>query len=155
MNPSARRLCVTVTASTVEDLRQRRDRAFACDGADLVELRLDTLQRIDIAGALAGRPGPVVVTCRPVWEGGHFAGSEEERRRILTEAVRSDADWVDVEWQARFDDLIEARGGRGIILSAHDFQGANFSRLPSRRRRWPTAWLSKRWRQHSVRAAGC
>ena len=39
------------------------------------------------AGALAGRRLPVIVTCRPTWEGGGFTGSEEERRRMLAEAL--------------------------------------------------------------------
>ena len=33
------------------------------------------------------------------------------------------ADFVDVEWRAGFDDLIRARRGRNIVLSAHDFDG--------------------------------
>jgi 3-dehydroquinate dehydratase/shikimate dehydrogenase len=91
-------------------------------GADLVELRLDRLIDLDVAGALAGRKTPVVVTCRPVWEGGSFRGAEEERRRILEEAVRAGAEYVDVEWQAGFDEIVRSRNGRGIVLSWHDFQ---------------------------------
>ena len=79
------RLCATVTAETTAGLRAARD---AARGADLVELRLDGVGDIDVDGALAGRSCPVVVTCRPVWEGGRFDGSEEERRRILAARVR-------------------------------------------------------------------
>ena len=71
-------LCATVTGATTAELRSRRD-AIEC--ADLVELRIDTVTDPDIAGALEGRRCPVLVTCRPVWEGGHFGGTEEERRR--------------------------------------------------------------------------
>ena len=73
-------LCVTVTAPTMAELRRRRD---AVADADLVELRLDTVSDPDVAGALGGRRSPVIVTCRPTWEGGTFAGSEEERQRLL------------------------------------------------------------------------
>ena len=79
-------LCVTVTAPNMAELCHRRD---AVTDADLVELRLDTVSDPDAAGALAGRRRPVIVTCRPEWEGGHFKGSEEERKRIL--AKRADA----------------------------------------------------------------
>ncbi len=113
-------LCVTVTADTTAELRAKRD---AVGGADLVELRLDTVRDPDVAGALAGRRGPVLVTCRPAWEGGHFTGPEEQRKRILSEAIASDADYVDIEWRARFDDLISQAGGRRIVLSTHDFDG--------------------------------
>lgn len=89
--------------------------------ADLIELRLDSVSDPDVAGALAGRKRPVIVTCRPVWEGGEFTGSEDERRRILGEALALGADYVDVEWRAGFDDLISLTGGRRIVLSMHDY----------------------------------
>jgi 3-dehydroquinate dehydratase/shikimate dehydrogenase len=109
---------VTVTAPTVAELRQRRD---GVTGADLVELRLDTVADPSAAGALAGRRQPVIVTCRPIWEGGQFKGSEEERRRLLGEALSLGAEYVDIEWQAHFDDLLARTGGRRIVLSFHDF----------------------------------
>jgi 3-dehydroquinate dehydratase/shikimate dehydrogenase len=90
-------------------------------GADLVELRLDSVENPDVTGALAGRRTPVIVTCRPKWEGGGFSGSEEERRRILAAAIDAGAEFVDVEWRAGFGDLVSARRGRGIVLSFHDF----------------------------------
>jgi 3-dehydroquinate dehydratase/shikimate dehydrogenase len=113
------RLCVTVTAPSMAELRRRRD---AVRDADLVELRLDGVTDPDVAGALAGRRLPVIVTCRPEWEGGRFAGSEEERRGILGEALRRGAEFVDVEFRAAFDDLIAETKGRRIVLSSHDFE---------------------------------
>jgi 3-dehydroquinate dehydratase / shikimate dehydrogenase len=114
------RLCVTVTGASMAELRQRRDLATE---ADLVELRLDTVEDPDAAGALAGRSRPVIVTCRPRWEGGHFGGSEEERRRLLADAQRLGAEYVDVEWRAGFTDLIASRRGEGVVVSMHDFTG--------------------------------
>ena len=114
------RLCVTVTGATTAELRKQRDGVV---GADLVELRLDTVADPSPAGALAGRHGPVIVTCRPAWEGGQFAGSEEERKRILLEAWALGADYVDIEWRARFDDVLAHTGGRRVLVSAHDFDG--------------------------------
>ena len=115
-------LCVTVTAPTTAALRLRRDEA-AIAGADIVELRLDSVADPDVPGALAGRRGPVVVTCRPTWEGGAFSGSEEERRRMLADAMSHGAEYVDIEARARFDDLVSRAGGRRIVLSYHDFEG--------------------------------
>jgi 3-dehydroquinate dehydratase/shikimate dehydrogenase len=111
---------VTVTAATMAELRRRRDEV---NDADLIELRLDSVPDPDVAGALAGRRHPVLVTCRPTWEGGGFMGSEEERKAILAEACALGADFVDIEWQAGFDDLISSCGGRRIVLSIHDFDG--------------------------------
>ena len=113
-------LCVTVTAPTTAELRERRD---GVADADLIELRLDTVSDPNVAGALAGRHRPVIVTCRPPWEGGSFAGSEEERRRILGDALALGAEYVDIEWRAGFTDLLARAGGRRIVLSTHDFTG--------------------------------
>lgn len=113
-------VCATVGASTTAELRRNRD---AVDGADLVELRLDGVEDIDVAGALEGRRLPVLVTCRPRWEGGSFDGSEEERRRLLEIARQGGAEYVDVEWRAGFDALVRSNHGRGIVLSMHDFDG--------------------------------
>jgi 3-dehydroquinate dehydratase/shikimate dehydrogenase len=115
-------LCVTVTAATTADLRRRRDEAAAA-GADLVELRLDSVSDPNVAGALAGRRGPVVVTCRPTWEGGGYDGPEDSRRQLLADALALGAEYVDVEWRARFDDLLAHAGGRRIVVSYHDFDG--------------------------------
>jgi 3-dehydroquinate dehydratase / shikimate dehydrogenase len=114
------RLCATVTGDTTAELRARRD---AATDADLVELRLDSVADPDVAGAIEGRTRPVILTCRAAWEGGRFAGSEEERRRVLAAAVASDAEYVDLEWKSGFTDLIARRQGRGIVVSSHDFEG--------------------------------
>jgi 3-dehydroquinate dehydratase/shikimate dehydrogenase len=109
-----------VKAPTTVELRQQRDEVA---DADLIELRLDSVSDPNAAGALAGRDRPVIVTCRPTWEGGQFAGSEEERKRLLADALALGAEYVDLEWRAGFDDLIAQRAGRGIVLSSHDFEG--------------------------------
>jgi 3-dehydroquinate dehydratase/shikimate dehydrogenase len=112
-------LCVTVTGPTMAEVRRARDSAGE---ADLIEVRLDGVDRPDAAAALDGRRVPVIVTCRPTWEGGRFDASEEERRRILATAVSLGAEFVDVEAAASFaPDLLRAGSGRGVILSSHCF----------------------------------
>lgn len=114
-------LCATVTADTTAGLRARRDEAARL--ADLVELRLDTVRDPDVAGALAGRSTPVIVTCRAAWEGGHFQGSEEERLRLLEQAWQAGAEYVDVEFAAWTARWIEKTRGERLVVSRHDFQG--------------------------------
>jgi 3-dehydroquinate dehydratase / shikimate dehydrogenase len=114
------RLCVTVTADTTAELRTRRD---AVSDADLVELRLDTVKDPSAAGALAGRRKPVILTCRSKSDGGFFAGSEEERRALLSEAIALGAEYIDLEWQGSCAGLLEHTGGRRVVLSHHDFTG--------------------------------
>lgn len=109
----------TVTARTMAGLIAARD---AATSADMVELRLDGVADISIAGALNGRSCPVIVTCRPTWEGGAFDGSEESRRTLLEEALDAGAEYVDVEWRAGFAGVIERSPAR-VVLSSHDFGG--------------------------------
>src|SRR5713101_6172315 len=117
---STPRLCVTVSAATTAELRAQRD---AVTDADLIELRLDSVCDPDVAAALAGRRRPVVVTCRPTWEGGRFEGPEEARATMLSDALAIGAEFVDVERRAGFvDDLLTRTAGRRVVLSAHDFE---------------------------------
>jgi 3-dehydroquinate dehydratase/shikimate dehydrogenase len=120
-------LCETVTGRSMAELLAGRD---AVTAADMVELRLDGVTDVDVARALHGRRVPAIVTCRPPWEGGRFDGSEEERRRLLLEALARGAEYVDVEWRAvredqgspGFGDLVRAHPAR-VVVSAHDFAG--------------------------------
>ena len=112
---------MTVIGRDTAAIRAAR-RAAEVD-ADMVELRLDSMVRPDPDGALADRRKPAIVTCRPLREGGMFDGPEEERLRILWRAHELGAEFIDVEWDAPVKPLIDARGGRGVIVSRHDFSG--------------------------------
>jgi 3-dehydroquinate dehydratase type I len=112
----AARLCETVTGATMRDLLAARDAATV---GDMVELRLDGVRDVDVAGALQGRRTPAVVTCRAAWEGGRFDGS---RTATCSVGVGAGAEFVDVEWRAGFDELI-ARDAERVVVSFHDFTG--------------------------------
>ena len=88
----------------------------------MVELRLDGVSDVDVPRTLHGRRVPAIVTCRPVWEGGRFDGSEEERRKLLSQAIAAGAEYVDIEWRAGFDDLLRVHATR-VVVSFHDFKG--------------------------------
>ena len=107
-----------VAAASPDAMRAQRD----ASRADLVELRLDLMDRPDADAALAGRRRPVIATCRASWEGGKFAGSEAERLAVLTRALELGADYVDLEWKAAdalagWPDDLRSR----VVLSHHDF----------------------------------
>lgn len=119
-------LCETVTATTMADLVAARDAATA---ADMVELRLDGVEDVDVVRALQGRRMPAIVTCRPSWEGGRFQGAEDERAAILERAIEQGAEFVDVEWRALRERTAPALARllethrRRVVVSAHDFEG--------------------------------
>jgi 3-dehydroquinate dehydratase/shikimate dehydrogenase len=108
----------TVTATSMAQLRAQRDAAVG----DMVELRLDYLKDIDVAGALAGRRKPVIVTCRAAWEGGRFEGDEATRLSVLGRAIELGAEYVDVEWKADRRAL-PTNPASTLVLSHHDFNG--------------------------------
>ena len=127
------KICETVMTTTLAGLRAGRDAASAPNRAGrigLVELRLDGLApgELDVAGALADRQLPVIVTCRPTWEGGAFNGSERDRLRVLSEAVRLGAEFVDIEMEAetRTPGVVTGltsgqRSQTRVVVSHHDF----------------------------------
>lgn len=115
------------------ELRLARDAAQG--RADIVELRVDGLDDIaglDLPALLADRAAPVIVTCRPVWEGGNYDGAEPERLRLLRRARALGAEFIDVEFRADWRSVLHHREppnartpepAEGIILSFHDHSG--------------------------------
>src|SRR6478735_8522808 len=95
-------------------------KALADRGAQLVELRLDWLSHLpDLGRMLAGRPTPVVVTCRRARDKGLWRWSEEQRLMVLRSAIVSGAEYVDLE-----EDIagsIPRHGSTKRIVSYHDF----------------------------------
>ena len=129
------RIVETVIAGTTAELRRGREAAEA--RADVVELRVDGVRDLDLAAVLADRSAPVIVTCRPVWEGGRYDGVEPDRLRLLRRARALGAEFIDVEVRADWRsvaalDRSAAHGtaeppnrepGEGLVLSFHDFSG--------------------------------
>lgn len=113
-------VCESLRAASLDGLRRAR---AAVTSADLVELRLDALADPDPVAALADRTHPVIVTCRPRWEGGGYDGPEDDRRQVLERAVQAGAEFVDVEWRAPWRDAFLARWAERVVLSWHDFEG--------------------------------
>jgi shikimate dehydrogenase/3-dehydroquinate dehydratase type I len=108
-------LCVSLTPRRVEEVFERD-----LGGADCLEVRLDYLG--DPASADSVRwdrlPVPVIATCRRVQAGGEFQGTEEAELRVLEQAARNGARWIDLDYR-----LARPVGGVGVIASVHDFSG--------------------------------
>lgn len=113
-------LCITIAAPTMETLRARRD---AWPAGTFTELRLDAVDRPDVAGALDGRRGPVLVTCRPRRQGGWYDGDEADRRALLQQALTLGAEAVDVEFDTGPLDWCAPADRARVVLSHHDFEG--------------------------------
>ena len=85
------------------------------------------LDSVDVHTALAslkqGIELPVVLTCRPKRQGGHYPGAEEQRIEILSAAIESGVSWVDLELdiepKSRKALVDLAEGRTRIIASEH------------------------------------
>src|SRR3972149_5460306 len=115
-------ICIPIIANNLVDALH--DMAEASKVADIVELRIDYIKNVDLKRLLEKRTKPVIVTNRPIREGGKFDGSEEERIALLKLAVRLQADYVDVEHDGiqhiRRDTV--HRVPTKIIVSYHNFR---------------------------------
>jgi 3-dehydroquinate dehydratase type I len=93
--------------------------------ADLIELRMDYLKRIDLVRLAQRARKPLIVTNRRKEEGGKFLGGEHKRVEILEQAIDLDVAYIDIE--ARTDRSLVKRLLRNkkrtqVILSFHDLQ---------------------------------
>jgi len=93
--------------------------------ADLIELRVDYLKRVNLAPLLENRQKPLIVTHRRKEEGGKYKGDERKRLSVLQEAIDLGSDYIDIELateRSSLQGLIRNKGGTQVILSFHDFQ---------------------------------
>ena len=119
------KICVSLAGADVAALV-----AQACqvaEWADVIEVRLDSMQHPDVAACCAALDTPLLFTNRPSWEGGAFDRSEEQRIEPLLEAVQQQAAYVDCELRAGQtlrDRLLDAMSGgpTRMILSWHNFE---------------------------------
>ncbi len=103
---------------------------FRCPDVDMLEWRLDLSCRKAGTDAVANGLShladsnrlPVLVTNRPVREGGSFDGRESARLDILLRAVDAGAEWVDLEHDVPQEaiDACQSKGAK-VVLSLHDF----------------------------------
>ncbi len=119
-------LVVGVLSARSPEALRRLARSAAAARADLLELRLDALDpAVPLETALGAAAGarPLVLTCRPEWEGGGYRGDEADRRRLLRRAAAAApaVRFVDVELRAV--DGASLPDGAGRIVSFHDFSG--------------------------------
>jgi adenylyltransferase/sulfurtransferase len=114
-------LVASVTAgSTEEMLRAARE---TTDGADLIELRVDSIRHPDLERLRNAGPQPLIFTCRPERQGGFFQGEEDDRRALLRRALDLGFDFVDVELDTMSQALRDAATTSRVIVSQHYLEG--------------------------------
>jgi 3-dehydroquinate dehydratase-1 len=120
------KICVSLAGADAAAIAEQARQVG--DAADVLEIRLDSMTVPEAAKCCSLLRRPLLFTNRPTWEGGQFAGSEEERIAPLLEAVRLRAVYVDLELRAALDSrhlLLDAMqdSPTRMIISWHDFAG--------------------------------
>jgi 3-dehydroquinate dehydratase type I len=119
------RICVSIARETVDEGLAVAESISPL--ADVIEIRLDRLKTISVTPFISQLTKPLLLTNRPIWEGGGFAGDEELRIAPLLEGVQQGVSYVDLELKAPTSshktllDEVENSPSR-LILSWHNFQ---------------------------------
>lgn len=129
-------IAVTDAPLALNDARAARDL-----GADMVEFRIDTwlealieqgLEPLEaVLDLIASSARPCIITCRPAWEGGEYAGDEHTRLDLFVRLLGhlDGPRYIDIELDAfrrspgaaeRFEAVHRPDRG-GLIVSVHDF----------------------------------
>ena len=117
------RICVSVTEETTAAVIDRM--AAASSHADLFEVRADFVRDLDLPALIRARTKPILFTCRTEAEGGRFPDGETPRRaaRSCATPCASASTSSTSRPAPGFADVAEAKAGRGLVLSWHDFEG--------------------------------
>ncbi len=118
------KICASIVEDGTEKVLASMNRA--AQWADLLEIRLDYLEKPDLAALLTDPPGPVIVTNRLESEGGKFRGTESGRLAILEKALQFKPAMMDLELSAGervIGEFTRKKGGTRLIISFHDFKG--------------------------------
>lgn len=123
-NPYPGKICVALSGTTSADILALAQSAAA--QADVLEIRVDSMAEPAITPFIGVLPTPLLFTNRAAWEGGNFFGSEQERVRLLQQAIEAGVAFVDIELKTDSglrDALIQQAAAQGTqaIVSWHNF----------------------------------
>ena len=121
MEKKSRLICVSIMGKSTAQMRKSMMRA-AREG-DMVELRIDGLEKVRFDELLPFHESPLIVTDRRKEEGGLCQRSDGERVSNLKKACEHGATYVDLEYatpEELRNSLMESRGRTKVILSYHN-----------------------------------
>jgi len=122
---ACRRLCVSIAGATTAEALALAKKSETV--ADVIEIRLDSMQHPEITPFLEELAKPVLFTNRPLWEGGACQDEEAKRIDLLIAAAAAGAAYVDIELNSPPElqtQLIAAAREKNCqtIVSWHDFK---------------------------------
>lgn len=123
------KICASLTGADAAALCDQVGQVL--DYVDVIEIRLDSMTNPDVAECCSVLCQPLLFTNRPVWEGGAYAGPENERIEPLSQAIQCQAAYIDFELRADLqlrNQLLAAIRDQTkdqttrMIISWHDFE---------------------------------
>lgn len=117
-------ICVSLVPDSIASLPETIGSIH--EMADVVEIRLDGMDNPCLPPGSLQLARPILATNRPIWEGGHCAGSEEARVELLCRAIEAGARYVDIELQTEpsLRERVQQAASKHhckVIVSHHDF----------------------------------
>ena len=113
-------LCIPIIASNTQEALDRM--AVASPLADVIEIRLDLMESLDIGALIRPAVKPLLVTYRSKKQGGSGSAKPDIVADYLMSAVEEGADFVDVELSMPSElrqNIIDSRRKSGIVVSSH------------------------------------
>lgn len=126
------KICISIIASDTEDAISKIK--MAEEMGDLLEVRIDAMKSFDLEKIIKNCKLPIVITFRSAKEGGfNKKVNEKERIDILKEAIKMEADYVDIELDTLKKDLkeelLKQKKNTKIIISKHLFESVTEKEL--------------------------
>ena len=122
------RICTSIYASNYKKLQNRISEAFSSK-TDIIEIRTDYLTRFNsklLEKAIGPYMNRCIITCRPIYEGGHFIGEESIRLKWLSEVAEMNPAFIDLELESAktiSENIHELfPGDISLIISSHNYQ---------------------------------
>jgi len=118
------KIAVPICAGNTAGALEKMDRAAPV--AQVLEIRLDTMEEFDLGRILKNAPKPVIVTYRSKKEGGNGRARYSTRIRLLREAIEKGADFIDVEFSMPLiyrEPLCRNKKRTRVIVSRHILNG--------------------------------
>ena len=141
------RVCVPVCEKTIEALETAAVRA--CESADVVELRIDCLTRLeDLQRVLSRVSRPVILTFRPREQGGNRDLDQQARQLFWGTAPQTQ--WWDLE--SDLTSVAKEPDWSHVIVSHHDFSGvpSDLTEIYERLAATPAAILKLAVQAHDI-----
>jgi len=118
-NPKSKmKICVPIQLRTQKEVKKALKNIKG--KADMAEIWLDHIKNLDIPDLLKNKPLPVICVCKKPNEHGKFKGSHSEAVKILIEAAKNGADYIDISIKAPV--TRHQPPGTKLIISYHDFK---------------------------------